>query len=173
MKKQRAPVLAEVRFAQRRDEFSGLGLAERFDLIHRTNLWRAESSVSGPGSELSETAKLRGELSGLLRKLNVRTLLDLPCGDFTWMANVDLGDVSYLGGDIVTAIVESNRQRHGVPGRVDFTHIDLVADTIPQNDLVLCRDCLVHLSYRQLALAIENIKQSANVPQVALNVHIR
>ena len=162
MKKHRAPVLAAIRFAERRNEFAGLDLAARFDLIHRTNLWGAASSVSGLGSELAATAKLRGELSGLLHRLGVRTLLDLPCGDFTWMAGVDLDGVSYLGGDIVAAIVETNARRYGISGRVDFSRIDLVEDSIPKSDLVLCRDCLVHLSYRQIALAIDNIKRSGS-----------
>ncbi|WP_349636606.1 hypothetical protein [Tardiphaga sp. OK246] len=38
--RRRTPVLAELRFAERRCEFDGLDLTTRFELIYRTNLWR-------------------------------------------------------------------------------------------------------------------------------------
>jgi hypothetical protein len=50
-----------------------------FDHFYRTNAWGMEESVSGPGSTLSYTAKLRAELPRLVHALGVRTLLDAPC----------------------------------------------------------------------------------------------
>ena len=47
----RRPALAQLRYAERRDAFAGLTLAERFALIHRTNLWGAAETTSGLGSE--------------------------------------------------------------------------------------------------------------------------
>lgn len=158
--KPRTPVLAEQRFAQRRQEFDGLDLAARFDLIHRTNLWGAEQSTSGLGSELAATATLRHELSLILRDLDVRALLDLPCGDFTWMSHTDLAGITYLGADIVPTIIAANLATHAISGWVDFRHLDLVADPLPTVDLILCRDCLVHLSFEHIHRAIGNMKRS-------------
>ncbi len=132
--KPRSPVLAELRFAERRRDFDGLNLAERFALIHRTNLWGAETSQSGLGSELDATSSLRRDLSQLLKRFEVTTLLDLPCGDFTWMAQMNLGGITYVGADIVPDIIAV--------------------------DLVLCRDCLVHLSFANIHRAIANLKRS-------------
>lgn len=160
--KPRTPVLAEQRFAARRQEFSGLDLAGRFDLIHRTNLWGAEQSISGLGSELAATATLRHELSRLLRERDVTTLLDLPCGDFAWMAHTDLAGISYIGADIVPAIIAANTAQHGIDGWVDFRQLDLVTDPLPAADLILCRDCLVHLSFAHIQRAIGNMKQSGS-----------
>ncbi|MGO4712897.1 class I SAM-dependent methyltransferase [Bradyrhizobium sp. 2TAF24] len=156
----RAPVLAERRFAARRDEFAGLDLAERFALIHRTNLWGAAQSTSGVGSELDATARLRHELPVLLHSLGIRTLLDLPCGDFGWMSNTTLGDIRYLGADIVPAIIAANTAAYGQLGRVDFITRDLVTDDLPAADLILCRDCLVHLSFDNIGRAIANMQRS-------------
>eukprot|EP01035_Chromulina_nebulosa_P051975 gene51975-70836_t len=103
--KQRMPVLAELRFAEWRCEFDCLDLAERFKLIYRTNLWGAETSQSGLGSELDATASLRHDLAHLLRSFEVTSILDLPCGDFAWMAQMDLSGIRYLGADIVPDIV--------------------------------------------------------------------
>lgn len=158
--KPRLPVLAELRFAERRREFDGLDLAERFALIYRTNLWGAETSQSGLGSELDATSWLRRELSQLLKRLEITTLLDLPCGDFTWMAQMDLGGITYLGADIVPAIIATNDARYGRSGHIEFRQLDLVSDPLPSVDLVLCRDCLVHLSFANINRAIANLKRS-------------
>jgi SAM-dependent methyltransferase len=158
--KRRLPVLAELRFAERRREFTGLGLAERFALIYSTNLWGAETSQSGLGSELDATSALRHALAELLNRLEVTTLLDLPCGDFTWMAQMDLSGIAYLGADIVPEIIAANDARYGRNGHFDFRKLDLVSDPLPAADLVLCRDCLVHLSFANIHRAIANLKRS-------------
>jgi len=41
-----------------------------------------------------------------------------------------------------------------------FLQLDLTVDPLPTADLVLCRDCLVHLSYANIHGAIENVKRS-------------
>ncbi len=157
----RTPVLAEIRFAERRGEFDGLDLAERFGLIWRSNLWGALDSNSGLGSELEATATLRRELAALLKRLEIISLLDLPCGDFGWMARMDLGGVAYTGADIVPAIIDANSARYQAAA-IRFQTIDLVADPLPRVDLVLCRDCLVHLSFDNIRRAIANLKRSAS-----------
>lgn len=156
----RRPVLAQRRFAERRDEFAGLDLAQRFDLIHRTNLWGANGSTSGVGSELAATTTLRQGLSALLRRLEVRELLDLPCGDFTWMALMDLGGIRYCGADIVPELIAVNTARYAEPDRISFLRLDLVTDPLPAADLILCRDCLVHLSFAHIDAALDNIRRS-------------
>ncbi len=158
----RRPVLAQQRFAERRDEFANLDLAQRFDLIHRTNLWGADSSASGVGSELIATATLRRELSALLRALDVRSVLDLPCGDFAWMAHMDLSGIRYLGADIVTGLIEANTAKYAMTDRIGFRHLDLVADPLPTADLIICRDCLVHLSFANMRRALDNIRRSGS-----------
>jgi SAM-dependent methyltransferase len=158
--KQRMPVLAELRFAARRREFDGLDLAERFKLIYRTNLWGAETSQSGLGSELDATASLRHDLAHLLSSFGVTSILDLPCGDFTWMAQMDLSGIHYLGADIVPDIVATNAACYTRAGQIDFRELDLISDPLPAADLILCRDCLVHLSFANIQRAIANVKRS-------------
>src|SRR6185369_12724105 len=49
-----------------------------FAPFYKENRWGDEESVSGPGSSLARTAKLRRELPPLLREVGARTLLDAP-----------------------------------------------------------------------------------------------
>lgn len=138
------------------------GIALDFDKIYRENIFGSSESVSGEGSELGQTARLREELPALLRRLGVKTLLDLPCGDFNWMGHVDLTGVHYIGGDVVEEIARNNAERHTADGR-EFLHLDLINDDLPRADLVFCRDCLVHLPYGHALKAIENVRRSGAV----------
>lgn len=38
----------------------------------------------------------------------------------------------------------------------------MITDPLPQNDLIIVRDCLVHLSYKDIYNAIKNIKSSGS-----------
>jgi SAM-dependent methyltransferase len=151
--------IAERRFAERAEELSGLGLKERFERIYETNLWSDPESRSGVGSGLDSTRVLRAELPKALRELGTRSLLDVPCGDFTWMARVDLDGIEYTGGDIVPSIIAANRRLHAGASR-QFVELDLTRDVLPDADVILCRDCLVHLSYANIGAVLANIARS-------------
>jgi SAM-dependent methyltransferase len=130
-----------------------------FTRVYSRNSWRDSESRSGPGSSLENTARVRAELPGLLRKLEARSLLDIPCGDLYWIKDLDLGVDRYIGADIVKELVERNEEKFGSTTRV-FVHLDLRKDELPRVDVVLCRDCLIHLSNLDIIRVLENIKKS-------------
>jgi SAM-dependent methyltransferase len=143
-------------------EHEGRDAAEVFTKIHESHEWNIKTteSVSGEGSTLEQTKVLIAELPSLLRKLGVKSFLDLPCGDFNWMQHVDFQNIKYTGGDIVEALVEKNNARFASENR-QFLHLNLLADPLPACDLIFCRDCLVHLSFSDIHAALANIKRSA------------
>ncbi len=157
MKRKRT--VAERRFEERAHELAELGLSERFERIYSTNLWSDPESRSGVGSTLDSTRVLRAELPIALRQLEARVLLDVPCGDFTWMDQVDLSGIEYIGGDIVPLIIEENQRLHSSDSR-RFMRLDLTRDALPNADVLLCRDCLVHLSYANIRVVLANIARS-------------
>ena len=157
--RKRALTVAERRFAEQRQELSKLGLQERFERIYHTNLWSDPETRSGTGSSLDSTRVLREKLPDALRQLGTRALLDAPCGDFTWMDHVDLTGIEYIGADIVHSIVESNREQYARDDR-KFIELDLTRDDLPRADVLLCRDCLVHLSYANIARVLANVPRS-------------
>jgi hypothetical protein len=155
----RTKTIAERQFAEHARELAGLGLRERFERIYETNLWSDPDTRSGVGSSLDSTRALRAKLPAALRELGTRVLLDAPCGDFTWMQHVDLGDIDYVGGDIVPSIVAGNERRFARPKR-RFVNLDLTRDALPGADVLLCRDCLVHLSYANIRAVLSNVARS-------------
>jgi len=155
---ERPPVLAHQRFAAERGRFQHMDLAQRFAEIHMSNLWGAETSVSGLGSETEATLSLQRRLPALLRKLGVATLLDAPCGDVGWIASLDLRGIRYIGVDIVSTLISENRDKHQALGT--FVLADITGDPLPLADAILCRDCLVHLSFANIRRAVDNFRRS-------------
>jgi Methyltransferase domain len=166
----RPPVLAHQRFLADQKSFAGLDLAQRFQRIHDTNLWGAAASTSGLGSELEATATLRAELPRLFRQLGVTSLLDAPCGDAGWIGHADLG-VRYVGIDIVPTLIESLQARAAAGAIKGEYHLaDITGDILPRCDAVLCRDCLVHLSFANIARAVANFRRSGATWLVATTI---
>jgi hypothetical protein len=130
-----------------------------FSEIHRGNLWGEPESLSGPGSSLVETAAIRREIPPLFARLGVRSLLDAPCGDCRWVFEMPLGLDLYIGADVVPALVEANADRFAAPGR-EFRRLDITRDPLPRADAILCRDCLIHFSYRFVGRALDNFRRS-------------
>ena len=139
------------------------GRAARFQRIFDENAWGNSESVSGEGSNLTRTAAVRAALPGLLARHGVRSVLDAPCGDFYWMKEVDLrgagGQIDYIGVDIVAEIIARDVELYASPRR-RFLLCDLVDGSLPNADLILCRDCLVHLPYHETRKALENFVRS-------------
>lgn len=103
--------------------------------------------------------RLCGRRYRLYWRLEVRSLLDIPCGDFYWMDKVDLAGIDYIGADIVPELIEQNRREY--PGRY-FSTLDLTSSKLPRVDLVLVRDCLGHLSNANVSLALKNLRASGS-----------
>jgi len=156
----RPPVLAHQRFLEDKESLAGLSLEQRFRRIHETNLWGAAASTSGLGSEMDATAVLRIELPRLLQKLGVTSLLDAPCGDAGWINNANLR-VRIIGVDIVPSLIE-RLQTRAAAGEIrgEFHLADITRDYLPRRDAILCRDCLVHLSYANIERAVANFRRS-------------
>ncbi len=133
-----------------------------FQRAYRGNIWAGYESHSGAGSSLEATAAIRQELPRLIESFGVTSILDIPCGDFHWMKEVPFPEgLVYTGGDILEEVIAENQARYGGPLR-SFRKMNLLEDPLPRADLVLCRDCLVHFSFADIAKSIQNLKRSGS-----------
>jgi SAM-dependent methyltransferase len=133
--------------------------AQRFTTIYETHFWVDDESRSGGGSNLYATEKIRKAIPGLFLKYGVRSVLDIPCGDFFWFREMKLDLDSYIGGDIVSPLIASVAEKYTSPTR-SFRVMDLTRDMLPDCDLILVRDCFIHLSFEAIIAALRNITQS-------------
>ena len=76
------------------------------------------------------------------------------------MSHIDLRGVKYIGADIVPALVQATAERFAHRPELRFLVVDLLADKLPPSDLVMVRDCLVHLSFADIHSAFNNLKAS-------------
>ena len=129
-----------------------------FTHFYHSNYWRGKESKSGTGSSLEQTQELINKLDKLFLKLNISTILDIPCGDFNWMKHLPLKNYHYLGADIVEEIIESNLQTYK-SDNVDFSVLDITTDSFPDVDIILVRDCLVHFPFDYIYKTFENLKK--------------
>jgi hypothetical protein len=132
-----------------------------FERIYEENRWGNYESRSGDGSDAKGTEAIRAALSELLPRYRISSCLDIPCGDFNWMRLLDLSEIAYTGGDVVAGLVLQNQARYGGRG-ISFQVLDACRDTLPQVDLILCRDLLVHLSFADVRAAVRNFRVSGS-----------
>ena len=132
-----------------------------FTNIFKTNYWGSSESFSGEGSTMSSTENLRGDLIEIIKKYNIKTILDIPCGDFNWMRTIVNNFESYTGCDIVLDIINSNNEKYSNE-KIKFKNIDLCNDKLDKVDLIFTRDCLQHLPLDYVKKALENIKNSGS-----------
>jgi hypothetical protein len=128
-----------------------LGRKARFTADYRHN--------SGVGSDLNATKVISAVLPSLLDSLSIQSLLDIPCGDFAWMQQVDIGATTYIGADIIESLIVSHQEQYS-SAKTTFVTLDIVTDDLPEVDLIFCRDCLPHFSHRLLKKAVNNIKRN-------------
>lgn len=134
-------------------------IEQRFETIFKNNSWGGRNSVSGRGSDSDQTKYIIKEIQSLFRDLGVSTVLDIPCGDFNWMRNVNLSGITYIGADIVKEIITNNKERYE-KSNISFRHMNLTEDALPQADVILIRDCLVHMSYDDIFKSLDNVCRS-------------
>jgi hypothetical protein len=122
--------------------------------MYRENLWGSQESRSGVGSTLKATEGIRQILPTVFRQFEINSILDAPCGDFNWMQYVVLPKgCRYIGADLVEDLIQSNTRSFS-DGQRSFCVLDILQDSVPQVDLWLCRDCLFHFSYSDVAKAL-------------------
>jgi hypothetical protein len=145
---------------------NGIGVGGRrrpkdiFTYIYEQRRWGRGETVSGPGSTLQYTQNIRQEIPKLILELNIRRLLDAPCGDYNWFRLVPrVNDFEYVGGDIVSTLVQRNQEVFG-NAATTFLEIDIISQPIPSADMWLCRDALFHFSNKHVFETLANVIRS-------------
>jgi len=144
----------------RRRVFSLTDTASVFTQIYECNWWGSGESVSGTGSTLAYTTNLRQKLPEFFEKFSVHKVFDAPCGDFNWMRHVVRScEIDYVGGDIVPQLIQRNSTMYQSE-RTRFVVANVITDKLPQADLWICRDCLIHFSFNDILATFENFTRS-------------
>lgn len=120
------------------------GQEVRFFSIYREAAWKSGGVLSGHGSRIDTTDSLRDWIEAAIDDGRVKTILDLGCGDLTWVSSIE-GIVSmkaqYYGVDIVPSLIAHHRRIFPwFKGEAS----DLEAFVKVDSDLVILKDVLPH-----------------------------
>jgi hypothetical protein len=142
-----------------------------FFLIYKSNHWNKYKKinednwlVSGPGSIPGsyQTRNVINNLDIFIKKNNIKSILDMPCGDFSWMEalvkkNID---INYKGYDIVKDIIAHNNKKYS-SNKINFFCRDIVNEkTFDNFDLIFIRDFFIHIDNESINRILINIKNS-------------
>lgn len=140
-------------------QLEGKDTKDIFTSIYRENKWGDSESVSGPGSTLNETAHLRPALEKIFAEHDIKTIIDVPCGDFNWFKEIGHEFELYRGYDIVEDLVKSNAEKYGNDNRT-FKQKNCLEEPFEKADMVFCRDLLLHLSSADIFRLFQNLERS-------------
>jgi SAM-dependent methyltransferase len=132
---------------------------EVFTNIYENYGFGSTESRSGPGSTLEETKVLREKIRSLVIEKNIKSVVDIPCGDFHWMKEIVSSFESYTGGDIVDEAIKTNNEKYS-SSNINFINFDLINNPIPDADLLIVRDVIGHLPLEDGKKVIKNILKS-------------
>ena len=94
-----------------KSKFSKLTIQERFEKIYNENYWESNESRSGLGSEIKNTKEVLRAINQIIKQYNIKSIIDIPCGDFNWMSSLDMKNINYKGFDIVNSAIERNNKK--------------------------------------------------------------
>ena len=116
---------------------------------------------NGEGSLDKNTKEDREALMGVLKKYRVRTMLDAPCGLFSWMRHVvhDTPQLHYSGMDIVKDQIEQNKKNYP---SLTFFQGDVSVYPLKKYDLVFSKECTQHLKESTTLDFLRNVLKSGS-----------
>ena len=133
-----------------------------FDNIYKKGIWNNNDSsipLSGPGSSINATKDIAKELNDFIYQNNCKSILDLGCGDLTWIKNTQFfkdSHIEYTGVDIVETLINNHKIEH-----INNKFICSNIITFYKNaSLVIIRDVIFHLKINDIEHLFNNIKGS-------------
>ena len=116
--------------------------------------------ASGPGGLGNHfSAAARKLLADIFVTFHIKSMVDIPCGDWEYMQWVNLTGVDYHGFDISKVLIQRHQRRFLRPG-VQFDVLNLVTTVPPKADLVLSREMWFHVRPEVGARALRNVRAS-------------
>jgi SAM-dependent methyltransferase len=117
-----------------------------FDKIYEHSYW---GKGSGGGSSPEATQPYKVFLEDFIRQHEIKSVVDLGCGDWQFSQFLDFGGATYIGIDASKRVIANNQQAFLRSG-VSFVNLPSDCNDIPSADLLVCKDVLMHLSTKEV-----------------------
>lgn len=135
-------------------------LKKLFTRIYKENIWGGEKGefYSGPGSDDFVGIEYAQIIRDYIIKNNIKSVVDIGCGDFRIASQFINNDIEYIGIDIVPSLIESNQEKYG-NNHIKFLCLDATTQELPDGELCLIRQVLQHLSNAHIQSILNKVKK--------------
>jgi len=137
-----------------------LSAQDVFTKVYTDGMWGGDPGTffSGPGSN-EEAARPYAEfVIRFMAERNVKSVVDLGCGDFRVGGLIVASGVSYVGVDVVESLIAENTRRFASP-TVRFQCADITSDPLPDGEVCLVREVFQHLSNAQVSATLARLSK--------------
>lgn len=136
-------------------------LHEIFSTIYNQKLWGQNENGqgwSGSGSSLDTTKEYRILLELILKIYNIKSVVDLGCGDWEFSRAIQWASIDYKGFDVVAHVIERNIKTYATQG-ISFAVLDATQEELPLADLLICKDVLQHLPNQDVVKVVKQFSK--------------
>jgi hypothetical protein len=140
-------------------EVKGLSLREQWNRLYNRHVKLNNIGLWGKMKSLSKYVKLKQQMPDIFKRYNIKTFTDCGCGNFYWLNTIDWVGIKYLGIDIVERLIESNKKKYP---NFEFKYMNIVDEIPPQSDMLFIRSVFIHLTNKEILMALDNIKKSGS-----------
>jgi SAM-dependent methyltransferase len=131
-------------------------MPNEFDTIYENNRWGYKS---GPGSDPDQAKVWIDMVNSFLEKEDVKTIMDIGCGDWRLGQKYKLDNKTYTGIDISSVILYETMAYS--TDNVRFIHGDFEFLDVEPVDLIIIKDVLQHLPNSKVINIVNKIKNHA------------
>ena len=133
-----------------------------FSKIYKNGIWNNNNTnipLSGPGSSLENTKVVTTLLEEFIYKYNCTSILDLGCGDLTWMSKTKFfldNDIQYSAIDVVSNLIEVHKANY--PNKTFLCKDITKFSEFNKVSMIILRDVIFHLEISEVLSIFNNIK---------------
>jgi len=130
-----------------------------FENIYKTCGW---GNGSGPGSTIEYNVDYVGVLKRLFDDLEIKSVVDIGCGDWQFSRHIDFNQINYTGIDVVEQLIQTNTQLFSKPN-IHFVCLDIIQnpESVPESDLIILKDVVQHWPTKTIIKILTTVKSKA------------
>jgi SAM-dependent methyltransferase len=128
------------------------GMQKEFEKIYKNNFWQYGS---GYGSLPRNTVGYRELLQNFMRDHDIKSVVDVGCGDWQFSRLMNWTGIDYLGIDIAEQVVKTDSERFAKPPHLRF-QVGSATEVLPTAELLIIREVLQHLPFVAIRKFLHN-----------------
>ena len=146
--------------------------SEIFSKIYDKRIWapNKKTPLSGAGSTKKYNLEYIDFLENFIhnKKNNIKSILDLGCGDWSFTRDIDFSGKKYLGIDCVSSVIQKNKNQFETNSvkfkKADFSDTRVLSQYLDY-DLFIMKDVLQHWSDEDITRVLDFLTQNKRKPK--------